>query len=346
MTTPLPNPRLWAGKRVLVAGHTGFKGGWLALWLQALGADVHGLALPAEPGSLGAALAIDRLIPSTQTDIRDPAAVQAAVQAAAPDIVFHLAGQALVRRAFREPAATFATNALGTAHLLEAARETPTVRAVVIATSDKCYASGAGPHRETDRLGGDDPYSASKAAAELVAAAWRRSFPIRAAIATARAGNVIGGGDWAEDRLIPDCVRAFAAGLPVRLRNPEATRPFQHVLDPLCGYLLVAERLQEDGAAAQAWNFGPDGAPTVAELVRLFANHWGDGAAWTADDAPHPPESATLALDASLARDRLRWRPRLDLDTALRRTATWYKQHLAGACARTLIRDEIAAYPC
>ena len=347
----LPRPEFWAGRRVFLTGHTGFKGAWLALWLQRLGAAVTGLSLTAEPGSLGDALGIERLMPTVVADIRDAAGLRRAVAEARPELVLHLAAQALVRRSYADPLETLSVNVMGTAHLLEAARAAASVRAVLVVTTDKCYENREWlwPYREEDALGGHDPYSASKAGAELVTAAWRRSFMAAqgVAVASARAGNVVGGGDWAADRLVPDCIRAFAAGAPVRIRNPHATRPWQHVLDPLCGYLLLAESLFEDNQAAGPWNFGPgpDAIRPVSEVVRLLAEAWGDGARWTADAGPHPHEAGLLAVDAAKARARLDWRPRLTLDAALGQAAGWYRRHRAGADPRALIQAEIDAYP-
>ncbi len=350
ITGALPRAASWAGRRVFVTGHTGFKGGWLALWLQQLGASVTGLSLAPEPGSLGEALGITRLMPSIPADIRDAAGLRTAMAEAAPEIVFHLAAQALVRPSYADPLGTLATNVMGAAHLLDAVRTTPSVRAVVIVTTDKCYENREWPwpYRETDALGGHDPYSASKAAAELVTAAWRRSFLAErgVGVASARAGNVVGGGDWSADRLVPDCIRAFAAGQRVQIRNPAATRPWQHVLDPLCGYLLLAERLLHEPDAAQAWNFGPapDDVQPVTEVVRMLAESWGDGAAWSIDAGTHPHEAGLLAVDAAQARARLDWRPRLPLAAALRHTARWYKRQIAGEDPLGLILAEIERY--
>jgi CDP-glucose 4,6-dehydratase len=346
----LPDPAFWHGRSVFLTGHTGFKGAWLAIWLQSLGARVTGLALPPEPKSLGAALAIDTRLTSMHADIREAAPVASAMAAAAPDIVFHLAAQALVRRSYAAPLETLQTNILGTAHVLEAVRVTPSVRAAVIVTTDKCYENREWdwPYRETDDLGGHDPYSASKAGAELVTACWRRSFLAEAGVrvASARAGNVIGGGDWSADRLVPDCMRAFAAGEPVRIRNPRATRPWQHVLDPLCGYLILAEELFANPAAAQAWNFGPaiDDILPVTDIVESLAAAWQNGASWAVDPGPHPHEAGLLAVDASLARARLGWRPRLPLHAALRRTALWYQRQLAGDDPHQLILSDLEHY--
>ncbi|WP_349371519.1 CDP-glucose 4,6-dehydratase [Salinarimonas sp.] len=353
----IPSRQAFAGADVLVTGHTGFKGGWLSLWLDALGARVHGLALdpPTRPSfheavGLGRVLASDR-----RGDIRDPATVADALAAARPRIVFHLAAQPLVRESYRDPAGSFATNVMGTVHVLEAVRRTPSVEAVVVATTDKVYENREWPHpyREPDRLGGRDPYSASKAACEIAAASLRASFfgagghPAR--IATARAGNVIGGGDFAADRLVPDCLRAFEAGEPVRLRYPGAVRPWQHVLEPLCGYLLLAERLLgPDGAeAAQAWNFGPDpeGDASVGAVAERLAALWGAEARVTKDDGEdHPHEAGLLRLDSTLARLRLGWRPRLALDAALARTVSWHRDFTAGADMEAASRAQIAAY--
>ncbi|MBV8511244.1 MAG: CDP-glucose 4,6-dehydratase, partial [Xanthobacteraceae bacterium] len=262
-----PNVEFWRGKRVLVTGHTGFKGAWLTMWLRRLGAQPAGFALaPDTTPNLAELSDLERQIPCVRGDIRDQITVRDAMAELAPEIVFHLAAQSLVRTSYQQPVQTFETNVLGTIHVMEAARITPSVRALVVVTSDKCYENREWlwPYREDEPLGGYDPYSASKACTEIAVAAWRRSFLSESrrerplAMASARAGNVIGGGDWSTDRLIPDCVRAFASGTPVQIRNTVATRPWQHVLEPLSGYLLLAERLWQDGAkVAEAWNFGP-----------------------------------------------------------------------------------------
>jgi len=319
----------YMGRRVLVTGHTGFKGSWLALWLHELGAEVCGLALPPEPqqdhtARLG--LPIDEAL----VDLRDAGAVHDALARARPEIVFHLAAQALVRRSYREPVATMTTNVMGLVHLLEAVRATPSVRAVVNATTDKCYAErhDALPRREDDPLGGHDPYSASKACAEIVSASWRASLLGRQVrLATARAGNVIGGGDWSEDRLVPDLVRAAVAGRPLRLRHPHAVRPWQHVLEPLAGYLLLGQLLLDgDDGSAEAWNFGPDadGHRSVGEVVEAFASHW-PGVRVEHDSAPHPHENPRLELDCRKAHERLSWRPVWSLAETVGRTARWYR---------------------
>lgn len=353
----------WQGRRVFLTGHTGFKGGWLALWLHGLGARTTGFALePPTLPSLFRMAGVDAVLEDRRGDIRDPAAVAAAMRAAAPEIVFHLAAQPLVRLSYQEPVATFATNVMGTAHLLEAVRQTPSVRAVVIVTSDKCYENRewVWGYRENDPMGGHDPYSASKGCTELLTAAWQRSFfPVarlaehRVAVASVRAGNVIGGGDWAADRLVPDAMRAFLAGETVRIRNPQAVRPWQHVLEPLSGYLAVAEALCGPEAAdfAQSWNFGPgpEAEQTVGTVVSRLGALWGDGAVWSLDDGPHPHEAGWLALDSAKARRLLGWTPRWSLDQALEATVAWYRASRDGIgrsdeTMAALTRAQIAAY--
>ncbi|MGH8616812.1 MAG: CDP-glucose 4,6-dehydratase [Burkholderiales bacterium] len=344
-------PAFWRGRRVFVTGHTGFKGAWLSLWLQELGATVTGYALapPTRP-SLFEAARVGEVLTSVLGDVRDAEHLRTSLQRAQPDIVLHLAAQALVRRSYAEPAETYATNVMGTFNLLEAVRLVPGVRAVLVVTSDKCYTprpTDTRPYVESDPLGGHDPYSSSKACAEIVTDACRRAyFGQGALVATARAGNVIGGGDWAEDRLIPDLVRAYSAGQPLRLRYPDAVRPWQHVLDPLHGYLLLAEQLfAGDRACATAWNFGPDAdaAISVRELITRATALWGNGR-WESEGAPQPPETALLVLDAGKARRGLGWRPRQALDAALTATLGWYRALAAGADARELSRTEIATF--
>lgn len=350
-----PDPAFWAGRPVLVTGHTGFKGAWLGLWLKRLGARVSGLALApdTEPSLFG--LALDGTVSSRIADIRDAAAVRDRLSETEPDIVFHLAAQALVGTGYRDPLGTYATNVMGTAHLLEAVRATPSVRAVVVVTSDKAYENREWPYgyRETDPLGGRDPYGSSKACAELVAGAYRASFFApksgrECRIATARAGNVIGGGDWSAGRLIPDLVRAFARGASAAIRAPHAIRPWQHVLEPLGGYLRLAERLRGVGGEryAEAWNFGPadEDCRPVSYVADALARAWGDGAAWHLSDAAHPHEATFLKVDASKARAALGWDRRLRLHDALAWTATWHRALAAGGSARDLTLAQIAAY--
>ncbi len=350
-----PNPApagFWAGKRVLVTGHTGFKGGWLSLWLQKLGAEVHGYALnpPTEPNLCTVAGVAQGMAASTIADIRDAARMAEAMRAAKPDIVFHLAAQPLVRFSYAEPAETYSTNVMGTVSLLEAIRQTASVKAVVNITSDKCYENREWlwPYREDEALGGHDPYSSSKACAEIVTAAYRRSFLDAAGVglASARAGNVIGGGDWAADRLLPDFFRALDAGKPLVIRSPNAVRPWQHVLEPLSGYLALAERLFADRQAfAEGWNFGPadqDARPVSWIVEQLTAAR--AGASWQLDRNPQLHEANYLKLDSSKARARLGWQPRWDLQTALARTVEWHDGWRGGRDMRALTLSQIAAY--
>ena len=346
------NPAFWHGKRVLLTGHTGFKGSWLSLWLQSLGAQVQGLALaPASDPSLFTVARVDTGMASTIGDIRDLATVRAVTTAFRPEIVIHMAAQPLVRRSYADPVETYATNVMGTVHVLEAVRGAPTVRAVVNVTTDKCYANDerAQGYREDDPMGGHDPYSSSKGCAELVSSAWRDSFFAQGgpALATARAGNVIGGGDWASDRLVPDILRAFERHEPVAIRNPRSTRPWQHVLEPLSGYLVLAQRLWEDGAAfAEGWNLGSrdEDARPVQWIVDQLADQWGEGAAWRTDDGPHPHEANFLKLDIAKARARLGWQPRWHLGTALQHVVAWHRGWLAGGDARALCLQQIDVY--
>lgn len=333
------NRTFWRGRRVFLTGHTGFKGGWLALWLSDLGAEVHGYArqAPTDPNLFAVAKLERRLASSTIADIRDAAALESAMGAAHPEIVFHLAAQPLVRLSYAEPVDTYSTNVMGTIHLLEAVRRTPGVQAVVNITSDKCYENRewVWPYRENEALGGHDPYSSSKACAELVTAAWRRSFLDAAgvALASARAGNVIGGGDWAADRLVPDFLRALDADRPLVVRSPQATRPWQHVLEPLAGYLMLAEKLcVQKLAFAEAWNFGPGEADArpVQWIVETMCAQVA-GAKWERDVMPQPHEAHTLRLDSIKAHERLGWRPRWKLGQALEATLAWHQAWKEGA---------------
>ncbi|WP_246623191.1 CDP-glucose 4,6-dehydratase [Sphingomonas colocasiae] len=343
----------WHGRRVLVTGHSGFKGSWLSLWLHALGAKVTGFALPPPTRpSLFEAARIGELIDHVEGDVRDAAAVRKVVEDARPEVIFHLAAQPLVRLSYEEPVETYATNVMGTVHVLEAARTVPGVAAVVCVTSDKCYENREWiwPYRENDPMGGHDPYSSSKGCAELVVAAYRRSFFQGAgpAVASVRAGNVIGGGDWAADRLLPDLVRAFEAGAAPLIRSPEAVRPWQHVLEALGGYLLIADRLLGGEAQfADAWNFGPadDDARPVSWIVDRMRAAWGDGAGGPlADTGPRPHEAGLLRLDCSKARAALGWRPALTLEGAIDWIVTWHKAIGAGGDARAVTLSQIADY--
>ena len=332
----------WSSKKVFVTGHTGFKGSWLSLWLQQLGANVTGYALhpPTNPNLFEVAQVAEGMT-SIIGDIRDGTMLTNAMRQAAPDIVIHMAAQPLVRRSYVDPVETYATNVMGTVHLLEAVRQTPSVNAVVNVTTDKCYENKewVWGYRENEPMGGFDPYSNSKGCAELVTAAYRNSFfntakhsKQRVALATARAGNVIGGGDWATDRLIPDILRAIGFGQSVKIRNPHATRPWQHVLEPLSGYLTLAEKLHTDGSAfAEAFNFGPadEDAKPVQWIVEQVTQNWGEGASWHLDGAPHPHEAQYLKLDCTKAHAKLGWQPRWHLGYTLQAIIVWHKAYRA-----------------
>ena len=341
----------WRGRRVLVTGHTGFKGGWLTVWLNQMGAQVTGISLPpnTEP-NLFDALALGELCQSHFIDIRNLEPLQAAIHKADPQIVFHLAAQPLVRASYREPLPTFSANVMGTAHVLEAMRGLKSVRAAVMITTDKVYRNRewAWPYREDDALGGYDPYSASKAACEIVIDSYRQSFLQEqgVAVASARAGNVIGGGDWSEDRLIPDAVRAWQSGETLHIRRPQSIRPWQHVLEPLAGYVRLAEQLETDPTMAGAWNFGPPSheAATVQDVIDLARSAYGDGNVEYGDGSEGPHEAGWLALETAKARMNLGVKPRWTLEQAVTRTLGWYRRHAEGAGTRQLCLEDIAAY--
>jgi CDP-glucose 4,6-dehydratase len=353
--TVSPDLSFWRGRSVLITGHSGFKGGWLAMWLAKVGAKVSGFSLkPTTEPSLFK-LAIDNQVETYFGDVRDLNVLRTCVASVKPQVVFHMAAQSLVRPSYRDPVGTYATNVMGTVHLLEAVREVDAVEVVVVVTSDKCYQNRewVWAYREDEAMGGDDPYSNSKGCAELVTAAYRTSFfegarPRKCQVATARAGNVIGGGDWAPDRLVPDIIRSFAEGCPVEIRSPHAVRPWQHVLEPLSGYIRLAEALAADdgGDFAEGWNFGPseEDCWPVSSVVDRLAVHWGNGASWRLSEHAHPHEASSLKVDASKAKARLGWKNRLRLDEALVWTADWYRQQLKGCAAASMVAAQIERY--
>ena len=354
----MPASRFWAGKRVLITGHTGFKGGWLCLWLEHLGARVQGYALaPVTNPCLHECARVSEGITGRIADIRDRDAVLQTVRDFRPEIVIHLAAQPLVRLSYVEPVETYATNVMGTVHLLDAVRQTGSASVVVNVTSDKCYENRETPeaYREEDPMGGFDPYSSSKGCAELVTSAYRRSFFSREAngkppvsLASVRAGNVIGGGDWADDRVVPDLVRAASDGLPTVIRNPGAIRPWQHVLEPLHGYLLLAERLWSEGREfAEGWNFGPLDAHShpVSWIADRFVEFWGKGASWQSGAVPgQVHEAHFLRLDSSKARGSLGWQPRWVIGDGLKNTVSWYQAYRDGADMRAYTIGQIKTY--
>jgi CDP-glucose 4,6-dehydratase len=347
------DPAFWAGKRVFLTGHTGFKGSWLSLWLQKMGAQLTGFALapPTDPALFDVAR-VGEGMTSIIGDIRERETLAQALVEADPEIVIHMAAQPLVRASYDDPVGTYATNVMGTVHVLEAVRQAPNVRAVCIVTTDKCYENRewAWGYREDEAMGGYDPYSNSKGCAELVTLAYRRSFfggGSATAIASGRAGNVIGGGDWAIDRLIPDILRAIGEGREVQIRNPHAIRPWQHVLEPLSGYLVLCQALwQRPEMAAEAWNFGPrdEDARPVQWIVERMCDIWGEGARWTRDQGIHPHEAHYLKLDISKARAQLGWQPRWTLAEALDRIVAWQRTWLSGGDMQELTIGQIAAY--
>jgi len=351
------NQSFWSDKTVLVTGHTGFKGSWLSLWLQSMGAKVVGYALPPSTNpSLFVVANVAEGMTSIECDIRDYAALATVFKQYQPEIVIHMAAQALVRHSYSNPIETYSTNVMGTVHVLEAARLTRGVRAIVNVTSDKCYENRewAWGYRENEAMGGYDPYSNSKGCAELVTSAYRSSFFNSAdfakhgvALSSARAGNVIGGGDWADDRLIPDILRAITQGNPVNIRNPHAIRPWQHVLEPLSGYLLLAQKLYEEGTSyAEGWNFGPndEDAKPVQWVVEGLTKFWGDDASWVLDGGDHPHEAHYLKLDCSKAKARLNWIPTWPLDETLGRIVDWQKKYQQGSNMKKITLEQITDY--
>jgi CDP-glucose 4,6-dehydratase len=350
------NPDFWFKRRVFVTGHTGFKGSWLSLWLQSLGAQVIGysLAPPTEP-SLFDLAHVEKGMKSITGDVLDLEHLRGVMRKEQAEIVFHMAAQSLVRLSYIDPVATYAINVLGTVHLLESIRSVPSVQAIVVVTTDKCYENQEEQraYRETDRLGGADPYSNSKACAELVTTAFRKSFFMatksakKAAIASARAGNVIGGGDWAADRLIPDVMRAALEGKKLLIRNPYAVRPWQHVLDPLCGYLTLAEKLCQDPERfSEGWNFGPDESEilSVSDVLARLKELWRPDISWHLDGSAHPHEAQYLKLDCKKARTELGWEPQWNLTSALQATVQWYKAHQSNQAMRAVTEEQIHSY--
>ena len=347
------NPQFWKGKRVFVTGHTGFKGSWLSLWLQLMGAEVKGFSLtpPTQPALFEVAKVGDNM--QTEIgDIRNLQQLSQSIRAFNPDVLLHLAAQPLVRLSYKEPVDTYSTNVMGTVNVLEAARYAPQLKSVVIITTDKCYENREWEwgYRENEPMGGHDPYSNSKGCAELVVSAYRRSFFYTndtVAVASARAGNVIGGGDWADDRLIPDILRAFEQQQPVIIRNPLSTRPWQHVLEPLSGYLVLAERLYNEGNAfAEGWNFGPkdDDCQPVQWILEKMVQFWGEGARYEWDKSEQPHEANFLKLDCSKAATRLKWHPQWRLADTLEKIVHWHRAWLRGADMQTHCLYEIKGY--
>jgi len=349
--------KAWGNRRVFLTGHTGFKGSWLAIWLNSLGAKVRGYALdPCTEPNMFTLASVGSMVEDFRGDIRDDKNLASSMMEFAPEVVIHMAAQPLVRRSYADPAGTYATNVMGTVHVLEAIRRTPSVRAVVCVTTDKVYENRewVWPYRETDRLGGHDPYASSKACAEIVSAAYRSSFfsaerlhEHHVALATARAGNVIGGGDWSEDRLIPDLVRGFYSKKPVFIRRPNAIRPWQHVLEPLYGYIMLAERLlAANGRFDSAYNFGPSDEDTwaVERIANKLVEMWRDGATWKRDPDAGAYEANHLRLDASRARLELGWQPGLNIEKALEWTMAWYRAWSRGENMADFTTRQIAAY--
>ena len=347
------NANFWQGKRVFLTGHTGFKGSWLSIWLQSLGSDVTGYALtPPTTPNLFEVADVAKCMLSIIGDIRDLPTLQKAMQNARPDIVIHMAAQPLVRQSYALPVETYATNVMGTVNVLESVRNTPSVKVVLVVTTDKCYENKEELHRkyhENEAMGGHDPYSSSKACAEHITAAYRNSFLQQQgiAVATARAGNVIGGGDWAPDRLVPDILKGFEQDNVVQIRNPQSIRPWQHVLEPLSGYLALVEHMYSQvHDCSEGWNFGPndEDAQTVQWVVEQLALSWGNGAAWQQDSGQHPPEAHYLKLDISKAKTRLGWKPTWKLQTALQNITDWHSAWLAKENMKKLCQNQILQF--
>lgn len=347
----------WKDKKVLVTGHTGFKGSWLSVWLQNMGANLIGYSLPPPTTpSLFSIACLDKGMTSVIGDVRDFTQLQSVIAEHRPEIIFHMAAQSLVRHSYDNPVETYATNVMGTVHLLEAVRQVGCVKAIVNITSDKCYENQEWPwgYRENEPMGGFDPYSNSKGCAELITSAFRNSFfnpedfdTHGVALASARSGNVIGGGDWAKDRLIPDIMRAISEGKPVVVRNPDSIRPWQHVLEPLSGYLLLAQKLFQEGKEfAQAWNFGPndEDAKPVSWIATHLTQMWGKDASWKLDGKKHPHEAHYLKLDCSKAKSQIGWSPTWNLETTLHAIVSWHKEYLAQKDMRVVVTDQINAF--
>lgn len=347
----------WRNKRVLITGHTGFKGSWLSVWLQKLGAEVTGYARqPAESPNMFSVASIENGMNSIVGDVQDLKNLVSCIKKNRPEIIIHMAAQSLVKTSYDDPVETYATNVMGTVNVLDAVRCSQDIKAVVIVTSDKCYHNhgSARGYQEDDPMGGFDPYSSSKGCAELVTSAYRNSyFNIKdysqhgVAVASVRAGNVIGGGDWSENRLIPDMIKGFIQETPIKIRNPDATRPWQHVLEPLEGYLSLSEKLYTNGSQyAEGWNFGPakEDVKPVSWLADSLVQYWGRNASWEQDASQHPHEAHCLTLDSSKARERLKWFPQLPLDTALKWTVEWYKAYADNKNIREFTEHQISCY--
>jgi CDP-glucose 4,6-dehydratase len=351
------DPVFWKGKKVLITGHTGFKGSWLSVWLQNLGGNLVGYSLPPPTTpSLFTVACVEDGMTSIIGDVRNFEQFQSVIADHRPEIIFHMAAQSLVRHSYDNPVETYATNVMGTVNLLEAVRQVGGVKAIVNITSDKCYENQEWPwgYRENEPMGGFDPYSNSKGCSELVTSAFRNSFfnpedfdNHGVALASARSGNVIGGGDWAKDRLIPDIMRAISEGKPVVVRNPDSIRPWQHVLEPLSGYLLLAQKLWQEGKEfAQAWNFGPndEDAKPVSWIVTSLTNMWGNGASWKLDGQKHPHEAHYLKLDCSKAKSQIGWSPTWNLETTLLAIVNWHQEYLAQKDMRVVVTEQINAF--